>query len=343
MIHRINFQNKEKIEEIISLFKHTFKINRSFKYWTWQFVDNVQGNGWIVYSEEDGEIVGQYAIRRNHINFLGKQIIAGQAVDAMVKKEYRNLGLFEKLSASCFQDAIDTQAQYIFAFPNRKSLAPSIKYMGFCKVCDLQNFEYRIGLKKVITPIFDLLLKLILYIYSFIKLNFKKIITFSKVKIIISDSIPKDIDIMLEEYQRCEVLSIWKDYEYFKWRYMKHVDNKYIFHVLYNGKEIEGIAVCIDRGEEIAICEIIHKFKNINQSTILLLHILHHYSLRKAQKIVFLGHDSGYFNSIFNQAGFKIGSSNFRFIAKDLHNSYLEKNIYFPNNWTITLGDSDVV
>ncbi len=328
---------------ILKLFEDVFGIHRSPDRWNWQFERGTQGKSWIMLAETEGEVVGQFAMRRNNINFMGRNITAGQSCDTMVRADRRGKDLFIKLAKANYANAIDDGLKMAFSFPNRFSYPGYMQKLERHKICRLTSYYYRIGLKRVFGERVDRVLRRVLAFPNRIKLIIERKLLNRDMSITVSSEITDHLKNLLEEILNYEVLSIWKDLDYMKWRYENHPDYSYDFHIINTGGQPEGLAVCRNFGETITICELLHRTKNVRQSVLLVRHLLQYYSSSFAQKVEFSGYDDGFFDAVFALSGFNTYPSNFIFTAQAFNDERLEKMLMIPGNWTITIGDTDVI
>ncbi|MCK4237323.1 MAG: hypothetical protein KAX38_09415, partial [Candidatus Krumholzibacteria bacterium] len=163
-------------------------------------------------------------------------------------------------------------------------------------------------------------------------------------KVVVSSELPDGMESCLGEIRENEVLSVWKDVPYLKWRYEKHPDFDYTFHVLFARGRPEGLIVTRVHGQSIAICEVLHRTKNVSQTAFLLSHVLKYFHFSDDQSIKFYGYDSGFFDAVFSRCGFSIDtSSDLVFGGRVFGDVKLEKVFIFPHNWTVAYGDTDVI
>ena len=327
---------------IVNLHRDVFKSSLNINRWNWQFLKHPRGSSWITISKNDSEVVGQYCIMRHHLNFLGREIVAGQSCDTMVREDQRGKNLFTKLAKRNFEFASTGGIKAVFGFPNENSYPGFMRNLDWVRIINLTAYQYRIGFDKVLGRTFNRVVKNILYIAFKIKLLLYKIVI-KNISIYSQSNTPNNLNNLLKYTNNYEVLSIWKDEEYFKWRYENHPDNKYTFHVLEKNKIIEELIITIDSNDDISICEVISKRKNIRQTVMLLLHIKALYVKKNVRNLIFQGYDAGFFELTFCNSGFKKSISNFRFCGRAFDDSKLKAMFCFPSNWSISLGDTDVI
>jgi hypothetical protein len=207
----------------------------------------------------------------------------------------------------------------------------------------LNYYYYRIGYAKLVGAKVDCLLKPLYGIPNLLRQWVARKRVGGNIKIVVSTKLDNDISVFLNEYLNFEVLSIWKDFAYMKWRYENHPEFKYKFHILYIDSQVIGMAVCRDKGKAVMICDFLHRERNISQAVLLLHHLVNHYLLSKAQNIEFNGWDNGFYESVFKQCQFSMKPSNINVTSKANDDERLEKMLIIPENWSISIGDSDVV
>ena len=328
---------------ILKLRNKVLSSGRAINHWTWQFKDNVQGQGLITLAEVECQIVGHYAMMRNNLNFAGLKINAGQSCDTMVRADQRGQKWFTKLAAANYKMAKHKGITAVAGFPNNKSYPGFIRNLEWHRIANLKFFYYRIGLRKIWRKIIDFIFK---FFMSFLYKSKHRISLFFQkdIEITTSQCLPENIEHLLKEIRDGEVLSVWKDESYLKWRYENHPDYCYKFHILYKEKKIENLIITRDCGETVAICDLFSRTKNIKQTVLLLSYVISYYYTSKAQKIEFYGYDNGFFDAVLNRAHFKrIGYSNFIFGGRVFENNKFEKFFIEPQNWTIAYGDTDVI
>jgi hypothetical protein len=158
-----------------------------------------------------------------------------------------------------------------------------------------------------------------------------------------SQTVPDGYDKLWDSVRWFEVLSLWKDRQYFQWRYDQNPTHKFEYFYLVSKGRIVALGVAtVDRGN-VWICELIVEDRNVQVGRFLINRILRHYAKPQIGHVRFLGHDCGFFEKVL--ASFQpVDSFAFVFHAiavgenDDLRTVYLE-----PLNWTITFGDVDGV
>ncbi len=333
--------------QILPLFNSVLKNGsaKTLDHFNWQFRNHTQGRGWLTVAEVDGEIVGQHGVMRQHLNYAGREVIAGQGVDLAVSPEHRRKGLSVQMQQFCTNHAHSMGAEIISIFPNRNAYSALIKSCNWFKVAQLKSFSYQFGLKRIgavggsktcyIFGHMDFLKN---------KIRLSRTRKPKNVRMVDSFSLPDHLTETLLEINCFEVLSFWKDLDYLKWRYENHPTHRYTFHLLILSNKVEGLIVSRNCGDWIAVCEVLHRTKNIEQTTLLLQHVIDYYSRTRAIHIKFLGFDAGFFETVFQAADFAIRPiSSILFGVWVFPDSKVGELALLPHNWTISYGDTDYI
>ncbi len=329
-------------ESILALFNRVFDANRTMRRWRWQFIDHVQGKGWITLAEADDEIIGQYCMMRNHLNFRGREVCAGQSCDTMVRHDQRGKGWFARLAEANYTHAAGMGLKAVFGFPNRLSYPVFMRDISWRRITRLKCYYYRIGFRKIWGALPDRVYKLLLGRYLKSKLAGLRS-SLKGAAIVTTKTAPEDIEGLLEEVRSREVLSAWKDLKYLKWRYENHPEFRYTFHVLTMRGRPECLVITKHAGGRIAVCDVLHRTKNVPEAAFLLLHATLYHVASCAQVISFCGHDDGFFDSVFARCGYHARhSESFVFCGRVFSDAALEERFFDPNNWTVAYGDIDV-
>lgn len=330
--------------EILDLFQKVFGVDRTINRWNWQFKNNVFGGGWITLAEIRNEIVAQYCMMRYHLNFMGREIIAGQSCDTMVRSDQRGQKWFSRLASANYKYASEEGAKAVFGFPNRDSYPGFMRDLEWHRIVSLKYYFYRIGFRKIWGHKIDRIFKYFYHMLIKFKYYFALLYRTSRIKINTLSHLPDGLEDILREIRDYEVFCVWKDLKYLKWRYENHPNHNYLFHLISFQGRPQGLVITRNCGDTIKICEVLHREKNEHQSTLLLYHVLDHYAMSSAQKIEFYGHDTGFFEAIFTNCGFQMSLySNWIFGGRVFSDPALESKFILPHNWTIVCGDTDVV
>ncbi len=330
---------------LLRLFEKVWGTAKTLDHWKWQFREHVQGRAWISIAEIGGKIVGQNCVMQNHLNHLGEEYIAGQSCDSMVDQDYRRRKVRAQITECTFEKAEEMGVHAVFGFPNRISELSLARYHNWNRIAELKFYSFRLGfgkLRKIWGTKVDNIFKGLLLMPSIIGGGASKYTSKLKIEIMNSSYLPDNLDTMLRESMTYEILSVWKDLNYLRWRYEKNPTHKYQFHILSSKGEPQALIICRLSGESLLICDVIHRTKDIGETVILLRHVMGCYRKSEVRQIIFYGHDNGFFDSVFKGSGFRVQPrSGMVFGGLVLKSSRLERIFLLPHNWTIAYGDSD--
>jgi hypothetical protein len=252
--------------------------------------------------------------------------------------------LFVELLNYCYQLTAADGLEATFGFPNRLSYPGFVRYSKGCRIVNLNYFFRRIGLKRVWGKGLDRVFKVFNGGYTGSRVKARRLRYGRNLEITVSSSLPDDLDGLLSDKRTYEVLALWKDPQYLRWRYENHPGGTYLFHTGRTGGMPRAIMVTRDCGDTVAICDLIHRDNDEVPSLTLIDHIVNYSVRSQAQKIEFYGHDAGFFHYVFTSCGFSsIPFSPLVFAGRVFSNSDLEKLFLVPENWTIAYGDTDVI
>lgn len=346
---QLNYRKAEEtdIDTILRMFKEVFNEDRTVPCWKWQYMDDVHGWGWIMLAENESSIIAQSAIVRQHLNVLGCQVVSGQLCDAMVKSTLRGMNVFSGLAANQFKLFVEGGGEAVFGFPSRNSFPGSypmaIRKLNFRRVTNLKYYNKRIGVDSISDKIVNKLFKIV----SSSILSIKKTINNKRwaknIEMYTSDNLPGDSELILKQIRDYEVISVWKDSHYLKWRYEQHPEYKYKFHILKLDGQTEGIVISRKCKNIISICEILHRRKNVHQSALLITHVIQSVLNTDASTIEFYGHDNGFFEAVFRLAGFNYQPFSQMILIQKSFSPNLVDLLSVPENWSISYGDTDSI
>jgi hypothetical protein len=341
---KIREYEKGDEKSILELFKITFGTKRYEKQWDWQFNQNPQGKSWITLALNNTKVIAQYCMFRQHLNYMGKEIVAGQSCDTMVHPEFRRNGIFVKLAKRNYRYAESNNIQSVIGFPGRRAYPGLMKKLKWNNIANMTYYNFRIGIKKKFGRFFDRIYKFLLTNFIHFKINCNKGRIQKNIAVYKNSKIPGTIQKLLKEHRDHEVLSIWKDREYLKWRYQEHPLNNYTYFIAQSKNDIETLVICREIKDTIAICEFIYKERNITENAIALQIIVQYYIEKGKENIIFFAHDRGFIDTVFKNAGFKgVIAPDFIFGGRVFKNGSFNNKFCIPTNWTVMYGDCDSI
>ncbi|SCY49107.1 GNAT family N-acetyltransferase [Alkaliphilus peptidifermentans] len=123
--------------QILELFNSTFNMNRSMEHWYWKFRDNPFNTSIIALAEEDKHIIGQCTLLPSLMKIGDHNIMGGQSIDAMIHKNHRRRGYYEKLSLYSYELGMERNIPFRYSFPSPSTLEGIIRKLGGTLVCNI--------------------------------------------------------------------------------------------------------------------------------------------------------------------------------------------------------------
>jgi hypothetical protein len=280
---------------------------------------------------------------RQHLNFNGREVVAAQECDAMIKEALRGGGYYTELGKFNYAQAVEGGW--------RRSSLPQpippgsyfiIRRLGGRRIANLHHYKKRIGVRSVAGGLVDRVQKAVLGTLRAQVISLSLGRHLRGITVEVSAAVPGDCDAALKQIRDYEVLAVWKDREYLQWRYASRPDKQYAFHVLRRDGETHGLVVTRPFGDTLAICEVLHRRKNVMETAYLLEAVVASARRSGLQRVEFNGFDNGFFDAAFAAAGFLVEPfSKYILAGRVLSNADLEEYYFLPTNWTICWGDGD--
>lgn len=121
-------------DAIIALRKIVFTVEDPEKqqpsFWWWEFMAGPEGKARMFVAEDDGMIVGHYAIVPQTFEFAGESVKGSIVVDLMTHPDYRRQGIFNKIAQFSFAKVSD-EIDFASAYPIRKESMAGFLSIGW--------------------------------------------------------------------------------------------------------------------------------------------------------------------------------------------------------------------
>lgn len=333
---------------ILQMFKDVFGGQRTVEEWKWQFTGGPEGSGWVAVLEAGEEIVGQHAMMRKDLVFRGKRMICAHEVDAMVKESHRGIGQYVKLAEQNYAGAQEKGCRVVLGFGSRNSYPGSIpllmRAMGWGSIDNLKYYSMRVGRRRLFGPFDGIVKRLRRAVWS-ARLTLDKRTHAPGLTFASSDTVPVGFAEGLRHIRDYETTAVFKDIAYLTWRYENHPEFDYRFHFALADGKVEGLVVTRDCGDVVAICEVLHRRKDVAHAALLLRYAIAAHMTGPCQRIEFYAHDNGYYEAACRRAGFDIQEySQIMFGVRCLTDDpAITGPIMRSTTWSIAYGDTDSI
>lgn len=338
---------------ILDLFRTVFGKSRSPEHWRWQFKDNPYGGPFASLARrvDDGVVVGSYSVMPIKLNVMGRPVLACQSVDTAVHPDHRGQRVFEQTASDCYAWCESSGVQAVVGFPNANS------YPGFMRTLDWRRIvfplqhtmrlsiarELRVAFGIPVVPgVVDAFYGSGRQLALALRRAFAGPLPGGRAAFEVATSVPEGYDALWNAWRSQEVLSIWKDAEYMRWRYDRNPDRRFTYYTLARGSEILAQAVGVEIDGAMMLCELLVGGRDLPVGRRLVLEITLLALARGMRSVGFLGSDGGFFAEILTGFARRRSHANV-FCGRSFDAGVLRELLPLPGNWTLTFGDGDFV
>ncbi len=338
--------------EILELFNTSFGARRSPEHWRWKFLQNPYGGPHVTLARRraDGLVVGTHVLMPFRLNALGRPVLAGHSLDLVVREGYRGQGIFDRAGTDCIARFRAQGGEAVVAFPNADSYPGFVRSLGWNRLLfprlwsmplDLGSTLARAGagpLGPVLAAPFTAATSARLAWRRFLeRRESPRGAVFES-----ATAVPADHDELWNACRSLEVLSLWKDSEYLRWRYAEHPDHEFAFVALREGGRLLALGVTVDVGGACILCELVTRQRRVGTARALVSHVAHAALGRGCRALQFFGSDAGFFDEVFRGFSHRVAVDNV-LVGRSLAEDELDRRMAIAGNWTVTYGDSDFV
>ncbi len=340
--------------EILALFRSVFGHERSPAYWHWKFAEGPALGPQIALARDkrDGGLAAHYALMPLRLNWMGRPLLAAQSVDTMVHPDAQGQGLFEATASQLYAELPARGIQLVYGVPNANSYPGFMRKLGWKRLGFLRSYQKRLSIAPALTRMFgskrlaaaaDVLYRGVLRARLasqrwLLRRRLGGALEFRRF-----DACPPAWDPLWDELRNYEVLSLWKDREYFSWRYDRHPERRFAYAALERDGMLAAVAVVeLGHRRELRVCELMVRQRNPLLARLLLREIALRLAGGRAEVLSFRGLDAGFFDAAFE--GFEVETDfSLVFAGRALAAPELADAFARREDWSITLGDTDLV
>lgn len=109
-------------------------------FWRWQYEDLPEGEARVYLAESHGDVAGYYHVPIYRATVGATGCRAAQVQDVAVQARMRGMGVFRRLAEFAMRDLEASPVDFIYTFPNDKSIHTFLKYNGFRRVVTLRAY-----------------------------------------------------------------------------------------------------------------------------------------------------------------------------------------------------------
>jgi GNAT superfamily N-acetyltransferase len=122
------------------LFTTVFGVDRGALHHRWKFEDNPAGPQVLAVAEDEGRLVGQYALWPMRLRLGDEVVQAAQSLDTMTHPDYRGQGMFTVLAKAAMDYAQERGIEVLFGFPNTASYPGFVRKLDWDHVGDVGQY-----------------------------------------------------------------------------------------------------------------------------------------------------------------------------------------------------------
>lgn len=123
------------------LFLVVFGHDRGEEHHSWKFDANPAGPPVLAVAEDDGRLVGQYALWPVRLAVGSEVLLGAQSLDTMTHPDYRGQGMFTTLAKEAMGFAADRGVEVLFGFPNAASYPGFVSKLDWDHTGDVPHFS----------------------------------------------------------------------------------------------------------------------------------------------------------------------------------------------------------
>jgi predicted N-acetyltransferase YhbS len=237
-------------KQIVSLLKLVFKLQRfdDLTYWEWMYKNNPIGLSKIWVAENDGEIVGHYALIPIRIKGTNSIHLGTLTINLAIHPDYQHHGIFPLLAEKAHKELCQEGILFSYCYPNNNSYPIFINKLLWIKIDTLPMLFRPLNLKLLIKrKINNKYLSELIYPFGmlFTKKSFRDQKYHSKEKINIkkATSFDERLDSFFKEASKEYKHIIVRDQQFLTWRYLNNPNYNYTIYLAEKNGKVLGFIV----------------------------------------------------------------------------------------------------
>jgi len=311
---------------ILELFELSFGKVMSPSYWTWRFLENPEKKLMIKLMWDEGKLVGHYAVSPVKLVYKDEEHLTALSMTTMTHPQYGGKGIFTTLAEALYQDIkLKHNVEAVWGFPNTNSHYGFIKNLGWRDLSIIPFFSLDLNDFKLNISSFD--------------------------NIYLSEEFTqKHSDTFHDNLRLNNKISVCKSVQYLNWRY---VDNPTFNYSIFSYDTPEFTYYTVTKvipsftDKEAIEIDIVDSCLPKDYSLIhrLISNIISHYDSLYKKQIIKINtwvplNDPNFIN--FEKLGFKMQQPLTYFGLRSFGDNLRLEQLFSPNNWVYSMGDSDV-
>jgi hypothetical protein len=337
---------------ILELFRRDFGRERSEAHWRWKFLENPYGGPFIslAWHREPRFLVGNQILMPFPLCVDGREVLGGHSLDLVVHRDFRRQGVFEHTGRHAEATLAAAGGRALIAFPNAQSYPGFVRSLEWKRILEPTRWTLRLSIRRElsrrlgptdIVKALEAVFRQASAVHLGGPLREARAATVG-LAVAHEDRLPAETDALWDRERARVDLSLWKDTRYLTWRYARHPEQRFRFHALRRGTELEGLLVSTVRDGVALLCELIVPSREVAAGRRLVREVVALHAGEGAESVDFLGHDGGFFAAAF--AGFRrrAAAANV-LVGRAIADESLTARMADAGRWTVSYGDGDFV
>lgn len=337
---------------MLGLFRAEFGHERSPAHWKWKFLDNPCGGPFIAlaWNRERPQLVGNQVLMPFPLCAGGRRRLAGHSLDLVVHHDFRRQGIHEVTGQMAEERLKASGGEALVAFPNAASYPGFVRSRGWKRILEPTIWKRRLGLRAKLEGRLR-----VAFLASGLDALYRAS-SRSALERRLAEAraaapgfsvehlsrLPEGLDALWDLERRRVRVSLWKDREYLSWRYERHPEQRFTYHVLSRGGVLTGLAVSGIRDRTALLCELLVPGRDEAAGRLLVLSACANAAEAGADEVHFLGHDDGWFGRVLDGFVAAPAPGNV-FVGRGIDDEALTAEMADAANWTLTYGDGDFI
>ena len=347
----IRFLEEQDLPSLSTLYRAVFHVDKSERYWKWKFFQNPAGPHMLAAAIEceSGRVVGTVGAIPIMIGINGRKVHGCQTCDIVIMPEYQKGGPFMKLHKLA-TSAIQQNSQLMYGFSIKKTLKISTRLLKFKNVMPIARQvrvlhpKHLILQKLPVPPLASLLGATSL---PLLKAYFS--IPFSLpegCKVTENPDFDQRYDSFAASLADNFRLMVYKDSTYLNWRYKQCPDANYMIFAIENHEQVFGFTVIAlvkeNDGEQRAyIMELLARPGSHDITDCLLKKAVEFCYVNKVATMTIWPPENTKLRILLKKRGFFQKDTGHNLVIREHFDEVFDVETTEPENWHISLGDSD--
>lgn len=237
-------------KQIIPLLKLTFKLPMfdDEKYWNWMYKNNPENLMKIWLAEDNGKIVGHYAVMPVSMKIVDKLQLGTLSINIAVHPAYQGRGIFPTLVKQTYNELAEEGIQITISYPNERSYPIFIKKLDWFGIPSLPTLFRPFDLEGLLTRKIHnrYLVKMVNSLgLLFLKIFFreKKYDLAGKIDVRKVSFFDDRIDEFWKDASKGYKIITVRDKKYLTWRYLENPNYDYLIYLAEKEGKILGYIV----------------------------------------------------------------------------------------------------